>query len=106
MLDRISSRRISVSAPDHFGTRDIKDGSLWTVGVPTEAHLHNYCSSALIFASSTCNCALAMLKKLCYSLNELLNFEFCSSDFFYDILVVIYGVESHELVYNPRMENY
>jgi hypothetical protein len=65
MLDRISSRGIPVSAPGRFGTREIKDGSLWTVGVPTEARSRNRCSLALISASYTCNRASAMLKKLC-----------------------------------------
>ena len=62
MLEKNSSRRTAVSEPDHLGAKEIKDRSLWAVGVPMETQSLSRCNSALVLTNSACRRASAMFK--------------------------------------------
>jgi len=74
MLEKNSSRHTAVSEPDHLGTKEINDRSLWAVGVPMETRSLSRCNSALVSTNSVCRRASAMLKNHVSVLYEISNF--------------------------------
>jgi len=60
MLEKNPSRGTAVSEHDHLGTKEIKNISLWTVGVPVEIRRLSRCNSALVSTNSAYIRASAM----------------------------------------------
>jgi len=74
ILEKNSSRHTAVSEPDHLGTKEIKDRSLWTVGISMETRSLSRCNSALFSTNSAFIRASAMFKNYVSVLYKISNF--------------------------------
>jgi len=64
MVEKNYSNGTADSDPDHFGIREIKDKSLWTVGVPRAIQSLNFWISAPESANSSCRRVVSVMIEL------------------------------------------
>jgi len=75
MLAKNSSKVTPESKPDHLGTSDIKERSLWTVDVPIDIRSFKSCNSFLVSVNSDKILASAIVKYSKYKVSKTQNFQ-------------------------------